>query len=636
MNPPTAAKVPPQAAQQALQEALTLHRQGKRDLAMQRYVAILQDDPENIDALYYVAVLALQEGQIAEGIRVIERALAVGPPQGRLYNLLGQAHLRLNQDAEALKNFDRAIECEPTFADAYGNRANLLADTGRLDEAVTAFDQALALRPNNAEDLCNRASVLADLGRLEEALAGYERAITLMPELVYAHFNRANALRDLRRLDEALAGYERILAMRPDFVDAHVNCALTLRRLGRGEEALARIDCAHTLRPNDPTILVNRAHILHALGRDELAEAEYQNALRLNSDVSAAHLGLAHICLKRGHFAEARQFAESAARLDPEAPEPTNTLSDVQLILGDWEDGWKNYEARSRTFFPAYYPLPYPRWYGEPLSDERLIVMGEQGLGDVIQFCRLVPLLSAHAPDVVILIDKKMAALISTLAGARVVTTKEEIERDGKPVRWVPMMSLPGILGLRPDTVPAAVPYLSAEPGRIARWATRLCGGGLKIGIAWQPGAARHWYSKRRAIPLTAFAPLAAIAGARLFSLQKGEGVEQIAQVAFRDRIETFGDDFDNGPDAFVDTAAIVMNLDLVVTCDTSIAHLAGALARPVFLALALTPCWRWLLDREDTPWYPTARLFRQTKLDDWTDVFERISAEVRALVRLA
>jgi tetratricopeptide (TPR) repeat protein len=249
MNSPGRSPPSAESPQQAIQEALALHREGKLELAMQRYIAVLERDPKNLDALYYVAVLALQEGQIAEGIKVLLRALDFGPPQARLHNLLGQAYLRLNQDDDALASFDRAIACEPGFADAYGNRANVLADMGRLPEALAAFDQALALRPDNAEDLCNRASVQADLGRHDEALAGYQRAIALMPDLAPAHFNRADILLRLGRLHEALSSYDRAIALAPKFAAAHANRGLTLNALGRLDEAKASLGRAAALDP---------------------------------------------------------------------------------------------------------------------------------------------------------------------------------------------------------------------------------------------------------------------------------------------------------------------------------------------------------------------------------------------------
>src|ERR1051326_9152766 len=221
----------------AIDEALALHRQGKHDPALQRYVGILQREPNNADALYYVAVLAMQGGQIDEGIKVIRRALEVGHPQARLLNLLGQAHLRQNQDADALAAFGEAIATDGNFADAYGNRGALLAEMKRPAEALADFDLALTLRPDNAADLCNRAGVLADLGRLDEALAGFDRALLLMPQLAPAFYNRAEVKMRLGRHADALADYDRAIALYPNMAGAHSNRGLTLKAMGRLADA---------------------------------------------------------------------------------------------------------------------------------------------------------------------------------------------------------------------------------------------------------------------------------------------------------------------------------------------------------------------------------------------------------------
>jgi tetratricopeptide (TPR) repeat protein len=234
--------------QTPLDEALALHRAGKHELAMQRYVAILQQNPGHIDALHYVAVLAIQQGQIAEGIKVIRRALEVGPPQARTLNLLGQAHLRLNQDDDALAAFTRAIECDAGFVDAYGNRATLLAEMGRFEDAVADFDRALALRPDNAEDLCNRAGALANLGRTDEALMGFSRAIALMPDLAPAWFNRGNVLLRLNRADEALRDYDRTVALAPGMAAAHEARGKLLQAMGRPADAKASLEHAAALK----------------------------------------------------------------------------------------------------------------------------------------------------------------------------------------------------------------------------------------------------------------------------------------------------------------------------------------------------------------------------------------------------
>jgi hypothetical protein len=227
-----------------------------------------------------------------------------------------------------------------------------------------------------------------------------------------------------------------------------------------------------------------------------------------------------------------------------------------------------------------------------------------------------------------------MRRLLSTLDGVTVAGIEDAPPVNGQPTRWLPLMSVPGVLGVRPDSVPAAVPYLAAEPERVANRAAWLGSEGFRIGINWSIGAVPGWFSRQRDVPLAAFAPLAELSGARLISLQMGPPLEQIARVPFGGRIERPGDGFDAGADAFLDTAALMMSLDLIVTCDTSIAHLAGALGRPVLVALPAVADWRWLQRRDDTPWYPTMRLFRQDKAQDWSGVFTRIAAAAGELAK--
>jgi tetratricopeptide (TPR) repeat protein len=590
----------PEPAANPLQEALTLHRAGKHELAMQRYVAILQREPANTDVLYYVAVLAIQEGQLDEGIKVINRALAVGVPQARIYNLLGQAHLRQNRDADAVVAFGKAIETDPVFPDAYGNRGTLLAEMKRFPEALADLDTAVQLRPGNPTDLCNRAAVLLDLGRLDEALTGCDQALALMPNLAPALYNRAEIMSKLGRHAEALKNYDQAIAIFPNNPGSHSNRAAVLKQMGRFDEARAAVERALALDPNSIEAITNRGNIAYEQGRLDDAVADYDRALKAQPELAEAGHGRAL----------------------------------VALTQGDWETGFRLYEVRGKLKAPAYQALGHPRFSGAAAPGERLLLLCEQGLGDTIQFSRFAPLLAAQDCDVTLLAPANLKRLLSTLEGVTIAGIEDAPPVNGHPTRWLPLMSAPGVLGVRPDNVPGAVPYLAAEPERVANWAAWLGGEGVRIGINWSIGTIPGWFGRQRDVPLAAFAPLAEIAGARLVSLQMGPPLEQIARVPFGGRIERPGDGFDAGADAFVDTAALMMSLDLVVTCDTSVAHLAGALGRPVFVALPAVADWRWLQGRNDTPWYPTMRLFRQDKPGDWSGVFARIAAAVGETVK--
>ena len=531
----------PATSAQLLQQGLFHHRQGDLKTAMERYVEVLRTDPQNPDALYYVAVVACQEGQYRQGIELARRAIEFGPPQARVHNLLGQALYREGERLEAVKNFDRAIALDPNFADAHGNRANILLDAGYHDEALKSFDRALALNPTSATDWLNRGSLLQALGRHDEALRSFDKAITCGADVAEAHVNRGNALKDLGHLDVAGG-----LAASPRF---------------------------------------------------DGAMAAYDKALALDPKLAEAHLG-------RGW---------------------------LNLLRGDWAAGFPDYEYRSQVGEPAYVPLPQSRWDGAPLKDERLVLVTEQGLGDSIQFCRFAPLLAARGFDVTILTRKAMAPLLSTLQGVTIETDHDKIAQDPRPLRWLPLLSVPGVLGVRLDRVPADVPYLAAEPARVETWRQRLPAG-FKIGINWASGHSDKPQFQRRDIPLAEFAPLAALPGVQLISLQKGKAAMQVGGVPFGLKITRLDADPDPDADFFLDTAAIMMSLNLVVTCDTSVTHLAGALGRPVFTALPAVGDWRWLLQRDDTPWYPTMRLFRQDATRQWGPVLTRIAEAVRPI----
>jgi tetratricopeptide (TPR) repeat protein len=341
-----------------------------------------------------------------------------------------------------------------------------------------------------------------------------------------------------------------------------------------------------------------------------------------------------NVFFEQGKLDEAIADYDRALRVQPDFAEANHGRALASLTLGDWESGFRLYEYRDRLKTPAHPSLPHPRWTGEEVPGERLLLICEQGLGDMIQFSRFASLLAARGIDVTLLAPAPMQRLLSTLEGVTVAGLDDAPAANGNPVRWLPLMSAPGVLGVRPDNVPSGVPYLAAEPERVEHWAAQLGRDGIRIGINWGLGTARDWFGRLRSVPLSAFAQLTEIPGVRLVSLQKGPPLADIGRVAFGARIEQPGDSFDADADAFIELAALMMNLDLIVTCDTSVAHLAGALGRPVFTALPSVSDWRWLRGRDDTPWYPTMKLFRQSVRGDWREPLERIAAAAGEMAR--
>jgi Tetratricopeptide repeat len=369
----------------------------------------------------------------------------------------------------------------------------------------------------------------------------------------------------------------------------------------RFDEALASYDKALALKPDYAEVFNNRGNTLLELKRVDEALASYDKALALKPDYAEAH------------------WNEALLR----------------LLTGDFSRGWAQYEWRwERKEFPSKRPdvnaLP---WRGEELRGRSILVFSEQGLGDVIQFVRYLPLLLEREANVTFLTSEKLIRLLRPLTAkiAVISAVKQNAIYDFQCA----LMSLPHQFNTNLSSIPNNVPYLAAGEELVARWKVRIGEHGFKIGIAWQ-GNPKAPADRGRSIPLAEFIPLSRVPGVRLISLQKHHGLDQLNRLQSDWNIETLGDDFDNGPDAFVDTAAVMEVLDLIITSDTSIAHVAGALGRPTWLALKHVPDWRWMLDREDSPWYPTMRLFRQSAREDWTSAFALIERETSIVSRCA
>lgn len=516
---------------------------------------------------------------------------------------------------------------EPGFDSLYV-RGVALWSGGRRQEAIAALDAALRRNPNFPEALCMGGYILADSGKREAALEFYRRALGLKVDLPDAWSNVGKLLFGDGRHAEALDSFDVALALRPKDADLWNSRAGALRKLGRLEESAAASREALRLKPRFAEAALNLGTALLKLDRCDEALAAYEDAAAAQPGYGAALNGQALALRALGRLVEARAAFEAAEALGNR--EAVSGRGCLDLTLGEFERGWEGYEARwvdGKSLADAL-GVRFPKWRGLGRAGERVLVMNDHGFGDTIQFCRYLPLMTAAGVEPTFLCPPRLHRLMSSLTGVRLVAEAPRGERFDAQIA---VSSLPRAFSTRLDNVPAAVPYLAAEPERARRWAARIGAEGFKVGIVWQ-GNPNPEADMARSIPLAAFAPLAAIAGVRLISLQVGPGVDQLGDLPAGMRVETLGDDFDAGPDGFVDAAAAMAGLDLVVTCDTAVAHLAGALARPTWVGLKADAEWRWLRDRDDSPWYPTMRLFRQTRRGVWSDVFAAMAGELRAL----
>ena len=587
-----------------------------------------------------------------EALDAYERALALMPDLVSALVNRGSLLQSLGRSEDALASYDRAIALVPNLAEAWLNRSKALHVLGRWEDALASCDRVLALQPDFPPALIARAVLLADREQFDGALACVDRAITLYPTWREAQLERAAILHKAGDLVAALAHCERVLAAHPDWFAAWQLHGRLLCDSARLDEALTSIDRALALEPHLADAHALRGAILIKRNRPADALAALDRALSLAPERGTIHIdrGLALHAL--GRFSEAFEAFDRGCRTESDNPHVQFVIGLADMLEGRWEDGLRRYELRLEV--PAFNTLhrrflnagsdidrrvaspgqtqdtPFPRWNGEPTS-EPILLETEQGIGDAIHFAGFAARLVRQGYRVQLLTLPSLAPLLRTLVGVEAVVTDQQALQDLAPKHWLPLMSVPYVLKLRPDQVAFDVPYFSTDPENIAQWRDRLGSNGFRVGIAWQ-GNRENWTDAGRSIPLRAFEPLADIPGVRLISLQKHPGLEQIDQVRFGDRIERIIDESDKGPEAPLNTAALLANLDLVVTSDSMMGHLAAAFGRPTFIALRRVPDWRWLLEREDSVFYPTARLFRQQVEGDWEPVFARIADAVRAL----
>jgi len=566
--------------------------------------------------------------RLDDALQSYEHALALKPDYPATLNNRGNALRSLNRPDDALQSYDRAIALQPDYADAYYNRGVALEGLKRAKDALASYDRAIEINANFAEARNGRGNVLIALGRPDVGVASLQAAISLKPDYADAWSNLGNALSALNRLDEALQCYDRAIALKPDFAEAYYNRGIALKDMNRLDDALKSYDRTIDLKPDYAEAHSNRGHVVQDLERPDAALADYDRAIALKPDYPEAWNNRGALLRESKRFDEALASFDRAIALKPDFAEAFWNKSLSLLLIGRLAEGLELYEWRHRRGVPGTPRVfPQPVWTGkQDLAGKRLFVHAEQGLGDTIQFGRYAKLAEARGAKVILSVQDALVRVLQTLGPAIDVTDSQSQPRDDD--LQIALLSMPFALGTDLDTVPEDVPYLRAEPEKVRTWKDKIGAHGFKVGICWQ-GEKGGIIDAGRSFPLTHFESLSRIPGVRLISLQKNAGVEQLRELPPGMTVETLGDEFDAGPNAFLDTAAVMETLDLVIASDTAVAHLGGALGRPVWTALKYVPDWRWLLDRADSPWYPTMRLFRQKARGDWPGVFAEMEAEL-------
>jgi tetratricopeptide (TPR) repeat protein len=631
------------------QHSLALNNRGNAlqylqrfDEALTSYDRALAIRPDDAEALTNRAAALTALRRYDEALAGCERALALRPDLADAHVNRGNALHALRRLTEAVSAFDRALALRPNYAQAHYNRGNALYALKRHDEALASVNAALALRPDYVEALTNCGAILHALDRDEAALASLDRAIALAPDNVEALVNRGVALNALKRYDDALACYERALRLCPDHLDALTNCGVALHDLGRIEEALASHDRALALQPDFAEALSNRGNTLLELRRFVDALAGFDRALALAPDFAEAHSNRGNALQELRRFDEALTSYDRALTLRPDFADAHFNASVCRLLRGDFARGWQEHEWRweTRHLRAVKRRFAQPLWTGaDDLAGKTILLHAEQGFGDTIQFCRYVPQVVARGASVIVEAQKPLCELLRSLAdGVRIMPRGAALPEFDL---HCPLLSLPLAFGTRLETIPSRTPYLAAPAHKIGAWRDRLIKHELgdhrrpRIGLVWAgdprkslPGANR--IDRQRSLQFDQLAPVLEVRDCTFYSLQKGDDAQaQLRDSVLSHRIADWSADFHD----FSDTAALIANLDLVIAVDTAVAHLAGALGKPLWLINRHNTCWRWLLDRDDSPWYPTARLFRQDATRDWHPVVTRIASALRGHV---
>jgi len=574
--------------QPLLESAMQHHQAGRLQEAEALYRQVLDAEPEHAQAMQLLGWAVFQSGRAQEALEVIRRAIAIDQNRAESHYSLGAILAELKRHAEAAQAYQRALQQRPDFPEAAYNLAAVLHAMGDSQGAIAAYEQTLRLRPSWAEAHNNLANILQQQGRLDEAEAAFRQAVALQPHFAQAWYNLGNALRQRGRRSQAIDAFHQALAAQPSYPEAYNNLGNTLNDDGQLGQATVAYRQALALRPVYPEVYRNLAKVLF-------------NQDRVEDAISLCRQGL---------------------RLCPDEPELHATLSILLLQRGEYPEAWREYEWRVKATEPLF---PNPRfsqtmWDGSDLAGRRILLHPEGGYGDALHFVRYCPVVARRGGRVRLLCQPDLLRLFESVGGV------EQVAAVNQP--WpefdvhCPLLSVPLRVGTTLQSIPAEVPYLHPQPKERQQWQSRLAALGrrLNVGLVWS-GDPGHDTNINRAVPIAELAALGQVPSVRLFSLQKGPPGQQRLQLPQGMEVTDWTAQLHD----WADTAALTDNLDVIVTVDTAMAHLAGALAKPVWVLLPRIGEWRWLSRRTDSPWYPTMRLFRQSTRGDWTGPIRQI-----------
>ena len=615
---------PSPSVEATFREGLRHHHQGQSIEAQQKYEAVLAQNPDHFDAHHMLAVLAVQLGDPEKGLERIDLALRLSPHFAPAHSNRGGILATLRRHAEALLSFDRAIERQPNAADTWYNRGIALRELGRLEEAIASVEKAIAFKPDYLDAHFNLGLMRVQRKDWPGAIAALDQTLSIRPAHAEAHFTRANALKGLNRMTEAIAGYKQALAIKPDHVEALYNMGNTHLTLEQMPQAVECFEQVLAIEPRHANACLNLGNALRFLKRLEESAHSYQRATAINPNYAQAHSNLGVAWQEMGRLDDAMRCYEIAARIQPDFVEAKMNMSLIHLLRGEFASGFSLYEWRWQAGQVESRDFLKPLWQGEDLRGKTLLLHAEQGLGDTLQFCRYAPLLQKRGARVILEVQKTLHGLMQSLRGVDVLCAQGEPLPDFD--FHCPMLSIALAMETTVETIPNPGPYLFVDPAQRLAWAHRLGERrSPRIGLAWR-GNPKHGNDRNRSMSLEELA-LALPKGLGYVSLQKDVLPHEQALLE-RFHIRSFAPEIQN----FRDTAALCEAMDAVICVDTSIAHLGGALGVKTWVLLPHVPDWRWLLNRQDSPWYDSVRLYRQDVDRQWAPLMQRVAKDLESM----
>jgi len=613
-----------------LAEGIRFHQAGNLARAESLYHRILLSDPDHADALHLLGVIAHQSGNDEQAVEYIKKSIGINPDVSYYHNNLGNALLNSGYRDEASRCYKEAIRLMPENVEAHNNLGNALKDQGRFSDAMQEYKNAIQIDPGHIAALNNMANLLKESGNINEAILIYKKAIEHKPDSAETYFNLGSALEEAGRLEEATDHFRKALEINRDFAGAYNDLANVLKKRKQYDESESNYKKAIAVSPDFAKAFSNLGDLYRELGKFDDSLEQCRKAIHLQPGLPTAYVNLGNTFLDRGAYDQAAAQYQKAIELAPDLADAHYNKGIVLLMKGEFDTGWKEYEWRFRSKEISkeigYSRNEVPEWDGSPLNGKTVLIISEQGMGDHIQFVRYIPLVKERGGRVLFKCRRELIRLFENYDGINTLIEESSFTEDNvKADACVQLLSLPRIFGTTIDTIIGDVPYLKVDRQIQDRWKSIIDSNTLNVGLVWS-GSKSHRNDHNRSCSLAEFAPLADIPGITYYSFQKDGVSENEYKSSMGMQIKDLGREFDD----FYDTAAALLNMDLLISVDTAVAHLAGALGKPVWTLVPFVPDWRWMLDRHDTPWYPTMRLYRQPGIRDWSSMMNQVAADLK------